>query len=165
MPKEARWHKMVKDVLKEIGEGRGYDVSESEKEMILASKFKMYDKEKSRIHTFLYKPDVIWKKGHRYRAIFEIEYLNPQRTSQVMAKRKYSIGSFMLGYLAMIKKSVRRLVFITNNEDLCSEIASFQALTPLKYSSETVYYLYETSTSRSSLLKSLEETTIDQWKL
>lgn len=31
MPKKTSWHEMVKKVLKEIGERRGYDVSESEK--------------------------------------------------------------------------------------------------------------------------------------
>jgi hypothetical protein len=41
--KEARWHEMVKEALKEIGEEREYDVSESEKEMILPSKrFRMF---------------------------------------------------------------------------------------------------------------------------
>ena len=156
MPKEVRWHKMVKEGLEEIGENKGYDVSESEKEIVLASRFKMYVGERRKIYTLAYKPDVVWKKGRRYKAIFEIEYLNPQRTSQIMDKRKYSIGSLMLAYLAMIKKSVRRLIFITNNRNLCSEIASFIQLTPIKFFEENIIYLHASSTSRSDLLKDLE---------
>lgn len=165
MPKQARWHKKVKEVLEEIGRKKGYDVSESEKEVILASKFQMYDGERRKIHTILYKPDVVWKKRQIYRAVFEIEYVNPLKGSQVMDKRKYSIGSLMLAYMMMMKKSVRRTVVITNCKDLCSNIGCFVQLTPLKYSKETILYLYEPNTTRSGLYKSLEETLIDDWKL
>ena len=80
MPKEARWHEMVKGALKEIGKERGYDVSESEKEMVLVSKFKLFryrskspeldailaDANKRKAYTFSYKPDGVWKKGRSY---------------------------------------------------------------------------------------------------
>lgn len=164
MPKEPRWHQTVKEVLKEIGEGKGYDVSESEQEMLFSSKFKMFNGEKRKVHSFLYKPDVVWKKKHIYRAIFEIEYLNPKSSSQLMEKRKYSIGSFMLAYIAMIRKSVYRLVFITNSDELCQEIAKFNQLANVKFS-KSIWYLSEPSTKRSSLLKSLEETLVNEWKI
>ena len=155
MPKETRWHETVKEVVKEIGEKKGYNVSESEKEIILASRFKMYDSERRKIHTLAYKPDVVWKKGREYRAVFEIEYLNPKRSSQIMDRRKYSIGSLMLAYLAMMKKSIRSLVFVSNNRNLCSEIASFIHLTPIKYFDEHILYLAVAETSHSDLIKVL----------
>ena len=164
MPKAPRWHERVKEVLKEIGESRGYDVSESEQEMMLSSKFKMFSGEKRKIHTSSYKPDVVWKKNHEYRAIFEIEYLSPSSNSQLMDKRKYSIGSFMLAYIAMIRKSVKHLVFITNNDRLCEEIAKFIKLAKIQYS-RNIWYLYEPTTRRSSLRKSLEKTLVNEWKI
>ena len=134
MPKEPRWHQTVKEVIKEIGQSREYDVSESEQEMLFSSKFTMFSGKKRKIHTFSYRPDVVWKKNHIYRAIFEIEYLNPRSNLQLMEKRKYSIGSLMFAYIAMMKKSIKHLVFVTNSEDLCEEIAKFIQLTDVKHS-------------------------------
>jgi len=164
MPKEPRWHQLVKEILKEIGESRGYDVSESEKETMFSSKFKMFDYEERKLHTLSFKPDVVWKKNHIYRTIFEIEYVNPRGNLQLMEKRKYSIGSLMLSYLAMIKKSVKHLVFITNSYDLCSEIAKFVELADVKYF-DNIWYVYEPSTRRLSLRKSLKKTLVNEWKI
>jgi len=165
MPKQVRWHEMVKKVLKQIGENRGYDVSESEKEMLFTSKFTMYDGEQRKKHTLAYKPDVVWKKGHRYRAVFEVEYVNPNRITQTMNKRKYAIGSLMLAYLAMIRKSVRRLVFITNSEDLCNEIANYLKLAEIEYSEENILWVVMPVITRSILKKNLEDFVINDWKL
>jgi len=155
MVKEPRWHEMVKEALKEIGKERGYDVSESEKEMVFASKkFKMFrhqikgrgseiiygDAAEREVHTLSYKPDCVWKKRRSYRAVFEIEYSNPR--SNAMEKRKYAIGSWMLAYLAMVEKSVRFLVFVTNSKDLYREILTFKRLVPLDYVKDSTRNLY-----------------------
>ena len=52
MSGDPRWHKLVKEVLKEIGESRGYDVSESEKEIILASRYRFREKKRN-THIFI----------------------------------------------------------------------------------------------------------------
>jgi len=176
MPKEASWHKMVKDTLKDVGKERGYDVSESEKEMVLASKFRMFrhqirgkgreitygDPEERKTHTFSYKPDVVWKKRRFYRAVFEIEYLNPR--SIVMEKRKYAIGSWMLGYLAMVKKSVKFLVFVTNNKDLYLEIMTFKKLIPLEYKDST-HTLYLKAHDQFNITRGLREFIVGKLKI
>jgi len=154
MPKENRWHQTVKQVLKEIGEDRGYNVEESEKEMIFSKRFTIYIGDKKEIHSVSYKPDVVWKKGHQYKAIFEIEYLNPKGTSQLMNKRKYAIGSLMLGYVAMLDKSVDNLYFVTNSEPLCSEMGKLMEFADVK-NFKNVIYLYAEDRARSSLKKEL----------
>lgn len=164
MSRTPRWHETVKEVTKEIGERRGYDVSESENEVILASKFQIFANEGRKIHTISYKPDVVWKKRHVYRAVFEIEYSSTEN-AQVVDKRKYSIGSLMLAYMMMNAKSVRRLVFITNSERLCSDVACFLQLSPLKYSAENILYLYVPSTARSSIYDGLTKALIKDLKL
>jgi len=165
MPKKISWHEMVKEILKEIGKNRGYDVSESEKEMMFAKKFAIYEGDKRAKHTLSYKPDVVWKEGHRYRAVFEVEYVNPNRITQTTTKRKYAIGSLMLAYLAMINKSVNSLVFITNSENLCSEIALYLKLAEIEYSEENTFWAVLPVITRSSLKKNLEDYTINKWKL
>jgi len=149
MPKKTSWHEMAKEALKEIGKEWGYSVSESEKELFFASKFRLFNHQISgkgweiiregaterKPYTLSYKPDVVWKKEHNYRAIFEIEYL-PQRKS-AMEKRKYAIGSLMLAYLAMVEKSVKSLVFLTNNQNLYREILTFKRIIPLEYEAFT----------------------------
>lgn len=178
MPKEIRWHKLVKEALKEIGKKRGYDVSESEKEMILADKFKMvkfavgisgsqkydYDVKKRETHTFSYKPDGVWKKGHIYRAIFEVEHLKIRNGSRITAKRKYSIGSFMLAYLAMFQKSASHIVFITDNLNLYREIVTFKQLIPLEHRKYT-HTLFLRASNHPSIKRGLEETLINKWKI
>ena len=154
MPKENRWHEAVKQVLKEIGEDRGYDVEESEQEMIISKRFGMYDHEKREIHSLSYKPDVVWKKRHRYVAIFEIEYLNPKSTSKLMEKRKYAIGSLMLGYVATLHKSIDNLFFITNSEPLCAEMAKLLEFADIKPAKKIAYY-YEPLRTHSILKKDL----------
>ena len=178
MPKQARWHEKVKQALKEIGKERGYNVSESEKEMVLAAKFKMFDFkiktygsqryeldiEKRKPHTFSIKPDGVWKKGHIYRAIFEVEYLKASNSQKPMGKRKYSIGSFMLSYLAMIQKSIKYTAFITNNENLYREIVTFKHLIPLKHRKNT-YTLCLKASDQPSIKQGLEETFVKEWKI
>ena len=176
MPKEARWHKMVKEALKEIGKERGYDVSDSEKEIVFASKFRMFRhqiKGKSweiiyggsaerKPHALSYKPDVVWKKGRHHRAIFEIEYLNPR--SSAMEKRKYAIGSWMLAYLAMVQKSVKFLVFVTNNKDLYREILTFKHLVHPKYMDST-HTLYMKAQNQLNIMVGLYEFLIGKLKI
>lgn len=169
---------MVKEALKEIGKERRYDVSESEKEMVLAEKFSKFDfhlvgkgldvkdygKSKREPHTFLYKPDGVWKKGHIYRAIFEVEHLRARNNSSIMGKRKYSIGSLMLSYLAMVQKSVKYTVFITDNINLYREIVTFKNLIPLKHR-ENTYTLCLKANDRYNIKVGLEKTLIDKWKI
>lgn len=164
MPKEPRWHQKVKDILKELGEKEDYDVSESEKEILLSSRFKRFVDEKRQIHAFAFRPDVVWKKGHLYRAIFEVEYLSPRSKAQLMEKRKYAIGSLMLAYLAMVQKSIENLVFITNNEALCAEIAKFVQLADIEHFN-CISYLAESTNVRSSLAKSLKKVIAKEWKI
>jgi len=167
---------MVKKALKEIGKERGYDVSESEKEMVLASKFKMFRHEikgkgwkityggpaERKAHTFSYKPDVVWKKRRSYRAIFEIEYLNPR--SNAMEKRKYAIGSLMLAYLTMVEKPMRFLVFVTNSKDLYREILTFKKLVPLEYKDST-HTLYLKAHNELNIKIGLQKLIIDKLKI
>ena len=165
MSKQVSWHEMVKKVLKEIGEDRGYDVSESEKEMLFTKKFTMYVGDKRKKHTLAYKPDVVWKKGHRYQAVFEVEYVNPNRITQTTSKRKYAVGSLMLSYLAMINKSFEHLVFITNSENLCNEIAKYLKLAEIEYSEDNIHWVFIDYISRHSLTKELEDVLINKNKL
>ena len=165
MPKQVRWHEMVKKVLKEIGENRGYNVSESEKEMLFTKKFPMYVGDKRKKHTLAYKPDVVWKKGHRYRAVFEVEYMNPNRIIQTTSKRKYAVGSLMLSYVAMINKSVEHLVFITNSENLCNEIVKYLKLAEIEYSEDNIHWVFIDYISRYSLTKELEDVLINKKRL
>lgn len=167
---------MVMETLKEIGKERGYDVSESEKEIVLASKFRMFrrriegrgweiifgDAAERKAHTFSYKPDVVWKKGHLNRAVFEIEYLNPK--SSAKEKRKYAIGSLMLAYLAMVKKSVRFLVFVTNSMELYREIKTYKELVPLEYKDRT-HTLYLKAGNRFNIKIGLQKFIIETLKI
>lgn len=172
-----RWHEMVKEALKETGKERGYDVSESEKEMVLAEKFrefhfelvgavsdvKDYGKARREPHTFSYKPDGVWKKGLIYRAIFEVEHLRARNSSSIKAKRKYSVGSFMLSYLAMIKKSARHTVFITDNRILYHEIVTFKQLILLGYRKRT-HTLFLKADNPYNIKVALEKPLINKWK-
>jgi hypothetical protein len=164
MSKGTSWHQTVKEVLKELGKKKNYDVSESEQEILLASRFKRFTGEKRQIHELVYKPDIVWKKGHIRQAIFEIEYLNPTSEAQLMEKRKYSIGSLMLAYLAIHQKSIQNLIFVTNSEALCTEIAKFVQLLD---SGETnyIWYISEPSLKKSTITRSLEETILKDWKI
>ena len=164
MPKETRWHQRVKDVLKELGEKEDYDVSESEQEILLSSRFKRFTDEKREIHALAYRPDVVWKKGHICRAIFEVEYLNPRSKAQLMEKRKYAIGSLMLAYLATHQKSVKNLVFITNSEALCAEIAKFVQLLDMG-KSDSICYLAVSTSTRSTITRDLKKTLLKEWKI
>lgn len=91
--------------------------------------------------------------------------MNPKRTTQTMNKRKYAIGSLMLAYLAMVRKSVRRVVFITNSENLCNEIAIYLKLADIEHSFENILYLMMPYTTRSSLTKHLEDILINEEKV
>jgi len=167
---------MAKEALKEIGKERGYNVSESEKEMVLATKFKMFRHQikgkgweilyggaaERKAHTLSYKPDVVWKKGRFYRAIFEIEYLNQRKDA--MEKRKYAIGSLMLAYLAMVKKSARFLVFVTNNKDLYREILTFKKLIPVEHK-DGAHTLYLKAGNQSNIKIGLQKFIIDTLKI
>jgi hypothetical protein len=166
LPEETRWHEMAKEVIQEIGKQRGYSVSESETEMILATRLRRYKDENREIQTLKYKPDVVWKQGHIYRAIFEIEYLNPDWDSQLMNKRKYAIGSIMLAHAAMLSKSISRLVFVTNSKVLCDEIAIFlKTAKPQKYSTQKVYYIYNPTNIRQDLMTHFYKWMVSRWKL
>jgi hypothetical protein len=120
--REAKWHGFIKKVLKEIGEKYEFDVSESEKEMYFPVKYRLFDGVHAEKHILTYKPDVVWKKGMQYHTIFEIEYLNPK--SQVLDKRKYVLGTFLLGLTALCEKSCRNLVLITNKKTLCEDVGT-----------------------------------------
>jgi len=117
------WHERVKRVLKEIGESRGHDVSESEQEMFLTRRVSLYIGDEVKLHTLTYKPDVVWKKGGKYYAIFQIEYL--KATQQATEKRKYALGSLLLAALSAREKACNKVIFVTNNENLCNEIGKF----------------------------------------
>jgi hypothetical protein len=98
----------------------------------------------------------VWKKGHKYKTIFEIEYLNPKNPEQLMDKRKYAIGSLMLGYVAMLHKSIDTLYFVTNSEPLCGEIAKLIKLANLS-TEERIFYESIPSIAYSTLKKVLTE--------
>ncbi len=168
---------MVKKALKEIGKERGYDVSESEKEITFASKFRMfrysiegrgsaliYDHAlpERKAHILSYKPDCVWKERHLYRAIFEIEYLSPR--SRAMERRKYAIGSWMLAYLTMVNKSMRFLVFVTNSKDLYREILVFKKLVTLEYKDST-HTLYLKARDQLNIKIGLQEFIIGKLKI
>jgi hypothetical protein len=120
---ESKWHEYVKGLLKEIGEKSGFDVSESENEMDFPVKYDLFESEPSEKHILTYKPDVVWKKGIEYKTIIEIEYLNPK--AQNINKRKYVLGTFVLGLTALHEKSCKNFVFITNSNSLCEQVGSF----------------------------------------
>ena len=71
----------------------------------------------------------------------------------------------MLAYLAMVNKSVRRLVFITNSEGLCNEIANYLKLAEIEYSEENILWVFIDHISRYSLTKKLEDVLINKEKL
>ncbi len=153
MPKKTSWHEFAKKALKEIGKEWGYTVSESENVMFFAKKFSMVSlsvrikgqkvtkggASERKPQTMSYKPDVVWKKGRNYRAIFEIECLDETRSG--IEKRKYAIGSLMLAYLAMIEKSAKCVVFVTNNKSLYREMRIFKGFIPLEYG-DCIHGLY-----------------------
>lgn len=118
--KEGKWHQAIKHILMEMGEKKSYDVSESENEMYFTEKFSMFEGEKREKHTLTYKPDVVWKRGIRYQAIFEIEYLSP--SGQTVEKRKYALGTFLLSLIASHRKGCGKFVVVSNNERLLREI-------------------------------------------
>ena len=120
---------------------------------------------KEKKHTLAYKPDVVWKKGRRYQAVFEVEYVNPNRIKQTTSKRKYAVGSLMLSYLAMINKSFEHLVFITNSENLCNEIAKYLKIAEIKYSEENIHWMLIHVITRSSITKNLENFLIKKEKI
>jgi len=120
--REAKWHEFIKERLKGIGEKSGFEVSESENDMYFTIKYPLFCGDSAEKHTLTYKPDVVWKKGMQYRTIFEIEYLNPK--SQSLDKRKYVLGTFILGLIAAYEKSCKNFVLITNREDLCKEVGT-----------------------------------------
>jgi len=117
--REGKWHQFVKASLKEIGEKNGFDVSESEKEMYFPVKFALFNGDSAEKHILTYKPDIVWKKGINYHVIFEIEYLDPK--SRILDKRKYVLGTFLLGLIALSEKSCKNLVLITNRETLVED--------------------------------------------
>lgn len=117
------WHERVKKALKEIGESRDYDVSESEQEMHLTKRVSLYVGEGQELHTLTHKPDVVWKKAGKYHVIFQIEYL--KGTQQIPQKSKYALGNLLLAFMSLKEKSCNRLIFLTNNEDLCEEVGKF----------------------------------------
>jgi len=133
--RETKWHQSVKELLKEIGERNDFNVSESETEMYFPIKYKLFGGEPAEKHILTYKPDVIWKKGMKYYAIFEIEYLNPK--SQFLDKRKYVLGTFLLGLTALHEKSCKNFVLVTNKEILCEDVGTcFEILRKKKIFSE-----------------------------
>jgi len=112
--------------LKEIGKKNGFDVSTSEQEIHFTERFALFEDEGREKHTLTYKPDVVWKKGVKTHAIFEIEYLNPK--GNISEKKKYALGTFLLGLVASCISSCRDFILITNRDDLCKEIATCQQL-------------------------------------
>ena len=54
--REAKWHQHVKGLLREIGEKSGFDVSESETEMYIQVKYKLFDARSAEKHILTYKP-------------------------------------------------------------------------------------------------------------
>lgn len=168
MPRKTSWHEIAKEALKEIGKEWGYAVSESEKEMVFATKFRMFrhrlygkgneiikgGASERKPHVLSYKPDVVWKKGRNYRAIFEIEFLDERKSG--IEKRKYAIGSLMLAYLAMVEKSVEELYFVTNNESLCREISTFKQIIPLKHE-DCTYTLFLSAQNPPHIKRGLQE--------
>ena len=145
MSKKTSWHEFTKKALKEIGKEWGYAVSESEKVMVIAKTFSMFrhqitgkgyeilrkGAEERESHVLSYKPDVVWKKGRYYKAIFEVECLDERMSG--IKKRKYAIGSMMLAYLAMIEKSAKYLIIISNNESLYRELVKFKHIISLEH--------------------------------
>jgi len=107
-------------MLIEIGEQNNYDVSDSEKEMYFTRKFSMFEGESTRKHTLTYKPDVVWKKGMKCHAIFEIEYANPK--SQIIEKKKYALGTFLLGLIASQEKNCGNFIIVSNSRNLLEEL-------------------------------------------
>lgn len=120
--RENKWHQHVKELLKEIGEKSGFNVSESETEMYFPVKYKLFGGDSAEKHILTYKPDVVWKKGMQYYVIFEIEYLNPK--SQFLDKRKYVLGTFLLGLTALHEKSCKNFILIANKEILCEDVGT-----------------------------------------
>lgn len=93
--------------------------------MYFPIKFALFEGETPKKHILTYKPDVVWKKGIRYYAIFEVEFLPRGQVE----KKKYSVGTFLLGLIALCEKGCRNLTLITNSDILCKEIGTcFQIL-------------------------------------
>ena len=144
--------------------------------MVLASRFRLFhhwsagwgrdifflEASKRKVHTLSYKPDGIWKKGRSYRAIFEIEYLNPR--SRGIEKRKYAIGSWMLAYLAMIQKSAKFMVLVTNNADLYREITTFRYLVRHEYMGST-HALYLKAGNKFNIMVGLKQFIVGKLKI
>lgn len=136
--RETKWHQHVKESLKEIGEKSGFDVSESETEMYFPVKYKLFRGDSAEKHMLTYKPDVVWKKGVQYYAIFEIEYLNPK--SQFLDKKKYVLGTFLLGLTALHEKSCQSFILITNKKILWEDVMTcYEILKKKKIFSEDYF--------------------------
>jgi len=118
--RETKWHQYVKKLLKEFGKEKGFDVSESETEMYFTVKYKLSDEDSAEKHVLTYKPDVVWKKEGKYVAIFEIEYLNPK--SQFLDKKKYVLGTFLLGLTALHEKLCPNFILVTNKKILWENV-------------------------------------------
>lgn len=174
--REAKWHQTIKNILMEIGERNGFDISESEREMYFTTKFALFEDESRKKHTLTYKPDVVWKKGIKYHAIFEIEYLNPR--GQIVEKKKYSLGTLILGLIASCEKSCRNFTLVTNRDVLCKEIATcFEILDKKKILGEDFkksiifrYYSFDSTRDKrfknyAYLKKELEEYVSEDFKL
>ena len=148
------WHELVKQVLKDLGTQKGYDISESETEVILSSKFQLFSGDRRRIHSIICKPDVVWKKAHRYQAVFEVEYSNATEEPRLLEKKKYCIGSLMQAYMVMCYKSAKQAVFITNSERLHENMLCFLQLAPIKFK-ENIIVLQETNTTQATIAQNL----------
>lgn len=152
--KKTSWHQRVKEVLKEIGESRGYDVSESEQEIHFTKRVSIYIGDPIKLHTLTCKPDVVWKKGDKYRAVFQIEH-----AENGVEKRKYALGNLFLTLISLRKKSWSKLIYVTNNESLCDEIGKF-----VKFSADWIenlnkieYHWITGSTSYVRIRKDLQD--------
>ena len=150
----SRWHQTVKLVLKNIGSQRGFDVSESEAEFIFPAKFQQFIGDRRKIHTIICKPDVVWKKSYKYRAIFEVEYSSAIEESRFLEKKKYCIGSLMQAILFMYNKTADYAVFITNSEQLHESMKTFLKLISIR-DDQNIIILYEPNRGRSTITRNL----------
>ena len=173
--RQLRWHKMVKECLKKIGENNILFLilkspqKFSDRDFLLVGKGSRvmdYGKAEREPHIISYKPDCVWKKGQTYRAIFEVEHLKEE--ARATEKRKYSIGSYMLGYLAYIQKLAKYLVFITDHSGLYIEIVTFKKLLPFEHQKrihELCIGALRGSLNRPNMMIALEQTIVKTWKI
>jgi hypothetical protein len=152
--KTSRWHQTVKRALRDIGTQHRLDVSESEKEFYFPSKFQQFSNERRRLHSVTCKPDVIWKKAYKFRAVFEIEYVNSNDESESLDKKKYCIGSLMQAVTFMYHRSADYAVFITNSRQIHEAMMTFLRLLALR-DDENIIILYEPSRTRPTIMRNL----------